>query len=133
MLRTARLAAVMAAAVMLPMVASAAETSFPFDSELILDVRPMKGSKKVPNLEIGPDGRATIELWCNSVTAQLVVVQQTVTVLTGEKTERQCPPDRLRGDDDMLSALQDVTTWRRDGDIVVFEGAKPMRFRVPTN
>ena len=41
--------------------ASAAERSFPFDSELLLDVRPMKGSKRVPVIGVGPKGEAAIE------------------------------------------------------------------------
>ena len=32
----------------------AAERSFPFDSELMLDAKPMKGSKRVPVIGIGP-------------------------------------------------------------------------------
>ncbi len=79
--------------------AKAADTEFPFDTELLLDANPMRGSKKLPNLEIGPQGQATIELWCNAVTAQLIVVQHTITILIGQKTERPCPPERARGDE----------------------------------
>jgi hypothetical protein len=35
---------------------------FPFDSELLLDVKPMKGSKRVPSLDIGPKGETAIDL-----------------------------------------------------------------------
>lgn len=116
--------------------AFAAGGDFPFDSELLFDARPMKGSKQVPSMDIGPRGQASIRLWCNTVTGQLVVVADTVTILTGQKTERQCPAERMRGDDDMLSALTRVTNWRRDGSLVQFEGAevdKPLRFHLPTN
>ena len=116
--------------------AIAAERDFPFDSELLFDARPMKGSKQLPSMDIGPRGQASIKLWCNTVTGQLVVVADTVTILTGPKTERQCPADRMRGDDEMLTALTRVTNWRRDGALVQFEGAeveKPLRFRLPTN
>ena len=40
----------------------AAELEFPFDSELLYDARPMKGSKQVPSLDIGPRGQASIKL-----------------------------------------------------------------------
>jgi hypothetical protein len=46
---------------------------FPFGHELLLDASPMRGSKKMPILDIGDAGAAEIELWCNSVKAQLVI------------------------------------------------------------
>jgi len=111
----------------------AAERGFPFDSELMLDAKPMKGSKRVPLIGIGPNGAATIDLWCNSVEGQLVVADSTITVLTGTKTERQCDSARMRGDDDLLEALLQATSWSRDGDVITLRGAKTLRFRQPTN
>ena len=110
-----------------------AESTFPFDRELLLDVKPMKGSKRVPILDIGPKGETAIDLWCNSVEAQIVVVDSTITILTGQKTERQCDPARMRGDEDLLSALQQVTSWRRQGDVLMLHGAKTLRFRQASN
>ena len=69
----------------------AAERGFPFDSELMLDAKPMKGAKRVPVIGIGPRGEATIALWCNSVAGQFVVAHNTITVLTGTKTETPSP------------------------------------------
>ena len=111
----------------------AAERNFPFDSELLLDAKPMKGSKRVPILGIGPKGEAAIDLWCNSIEAQIVVVESTVTIMTGQKTERQCDPARMRGDDELLATLQQVTSWRREGDVLMLRGGKTLRFRQPTN
>jgi heat shock protein HslJ len=111
----------------------AAERGFPFDSELMLDAKPMKGSKRVPVIGIGPRGEATIDLWCNSVEGQIVVVESTITVMTGTKTERQCDAARIRGDDELLSALTQATTWTRDGDLLTLLGAKTLRFRQGTN
>ena len=111
----------------------AADSTFPFDKELLLDVKPMKGSKRVPILGIGPKGETAIDLWCNSVEAQIVVVDSTITILTGQKTERQCDPARMRGDDDLLAALQQVTSWRREGDVLMLRGGKTLRFRQATN
>jgi heat shock protein HslJ len=111
----------------------AAERSFPFDSELMLDAKPMKGSKRVPVIGIGPRGEATIDLWCNSVEGQIVIVESTITVMTGTKTERTCDAARVRGDDELLAALAQATSWTRDGDVLTLHGAKTLRFRQATN
>ncbi len=112
---------------------SAADSMFPFDSELLLDAKPMKGSKRVPILGIGPKGEAAIDLWCNSIEAQIVVVESTITIMTGQKTDRQCDPARMRGDDELLATLQQVTSWRREGDVLMLRGGRTLRFRQPTN
>jgi hypothetical protein len=39
----------------------------------------------------------------------------------------------MRGDDDMLTALTEVTNWRREGEFLVLTGARTMRFRMQTN
>lgn len=127
----AMLGVAMAAALLTP--ADANETGFPFDSELMLDVRPMKGSKRVPILEIDPNGRVAIDLWCNSVEGQIVIAQATITVTTGKMTDRQCDPARMRGDEELLEALQQATSWSRERDVITLRGGKPLRFRKPTN
>jgi len=111
----------------------AAERSFPFDSELMLDAKPMKGSKRIPVMTIDPNGKAEIDLWCNSVEGQVVVVESTITVMTGTKTERQCDAARIRSDDELLAALLQATTWSREGDVLTLRGAKTLRFRQATN
>ena len=122
-----------AAAIAMSGTAVAADRGFPFDSELLLDAKPMKGSKRVPLIEIGPDGRAAIDLWCNSIEGQIVVVETTIAVTTGKKTERQCDPARMRGDEELLAALLQATSWTRDGGVVTLRGAKTLRFRQPSN
>jgi heat shock protein HslJ len=111
----------------------AADRDFPFENELLLEAKPMRGSKRLPSLEIGPNGRTVIDLWCNRVEGQIVVVEDTITIMTGQRTDRSCPPERLRGDDEMLTALSEVTNWRRDGVTLVLIGPTTLRFRVPTN
>lgn len=106
---------------------------FPFGNELVLDADPMRGSKKLPVLDIGQNGAAEIELWCNSVKAQLVVAANTITIITGEMSSRQCPPDYARADDELLSALNQVTNWRMEDFVLVFTGGKTLRFRMQTN
>ncbi len=112
---------------------AAAAENFPFDEELLLDARPLRGSKRVPMLEIRPDGAVLIDLWCNSVQGQLVVAADTITVLTGPKTNRSCTPERERGDQEVLSALEQVTNWRREGNDVVLIGPRSLRFHRATN
>jgi len=107
--------------------------SFPFGSELRLDASPMRGSKKIPVLDIGQNGTAEIELWCNSVTAQLVIAANTITIITGEMSARQCAPDRARADDELVAALNQATSWRMENSALVFTGGKTLRFRVQTN
>ncbi len=125
-------AAVLAAGVIAG-TALAVERDFPFGRELVLDVAPMKGSKRVPMLEIDDKGLAEIDLWCNSVKGQMVVAGDTITILTGDKTERTCPPERMQADDDVLATLTEVTNWRREGDVLTLIGTKTMRFRLQTN
>ena len=111
----------------------AQQQEFPFEGELILDVRPMPGSKRIPNMDIDAKGAIVVEMWCNRVDGQMVVAGDTITVMTGQQTERPCTPERARGDTDFLDALNAVTNWRREGDFVRLIGPKTLRFRVPTN
>jgi hypothetical protein len=62
-----------------------------------------------------------------------VVAGDTITVVTGQPTARPCPPERERGDAELLDALSNVTNWKRDGDLVRLLGPKSLRFRLPTN
>jgi heat shock protein HslJ len=110
-----------------------AQERFPFDRELLLDAKPMKGSKRIPILAIGRKGETTIDLWCNTVEGQIVVVDGIISIMTGAKTNRECDAARLRGDDEILKALLDTTSWRREGNVVIFSGARTLRFRIPTN
>ena len=111
----------------------AAERGFPYNSELVLDAKPMRGSKRIPMLVIGAQGDTSIEAWCNTVKAQMVVAGDTLTILTGGKTEEQCAAERVRADDEFLAALTEVTHWRRDGDVLTLRGAKTLRFHTLTH
>jgi hypothetical protein len=59
----------------------AQSSEFPFDGELILDVRAMPGSKRIPNMDIAADGKIALEMWCNRVDGQVVVAGDTITVM----------------------------------------------------
>jgi hypothetical protein len=107
--------------------------SFPFGRELVLDVNPMPGSKRVPVLDLDDRGTADIDLWCSSVKATLVIAANTVTIITGEKAARTCSPALARADDDLIDALNQVTNWRMENYALVFTGSKTLRFRLQTN
>ena len=111
----------------------AQQTEFPFDGELILDVRPMPGSKRIPNMDIAGNGAIAIEMWCNRVDGQVVIAGDTITVMTGQPTERVCTPERAQADEAFLQDLNAVTNWKRTGDVVRLIGPKALTFRVPTN
>ena len=113
--------------------ASLADQGFPFDRELLLDVRPMPGSKRIPNMDVAANGTIALEMWCNRVEGQVIVAGDTITVLTGEPTNRPCPPERARGDEELLGTLTAVTNWRREGAALLLIGPRTLRFRVPTN
>jgi heat shock protein HslJ len=110
-----------------------AQEEFPFSQELLLDARPMKGSKRIPSIEVEADGTATIDLWCNSVQGQMDVNGAAITISLGEKTDRTCAPERAQADDDLMAALQQITSWRWDGESVTLIGPKTLRFRQQTN
>jgi heat shock protein HslJ len=130
--RTVAVAAIGGGMLLGPTVNALAQ-AFPYGSELLLDASPMRGSKKIPSLDIGQDGTADIGLWCNTVKARLVVAANTVTIITGDVSARQCPPDRARADEELLAALNEVTTWRMEREALVFTGSRTLRFRVQTN
>ena len=114
-------------------VTAALAADFPYDQELLLDAAPMRGSKRVPSLEVGAKGEASIDLWCNTVPAQLVVAGDTITILTGTMTKKQCEAERMQADDALLAALQDVTGWRMGATVLTLSGSRELRFRLSTH
>ncbi len=112
---------------------TAASEAFPFGSELMLDVAPMPGSKRVPMLEIDDDGGASIDLWCANVRAAATVGDDSITIVPEPAAPAQCTPERQSNDDSLLAALGQVTNWRRSGEIIELTGATTLRFRLMTN
>jgi hypothetical protein len=110
-----------------------ADEEFPFGLEMTLDAARQPGSKRLPTLEIGDSGEATLELWCKSGRGQFSVAGNTVVFLAGPLQDRGCPPARAQADDELIAALSEAATWKRQGDLVSFNGAKPLRFRINTN
>jgi heat shock protein HslJ len=109
------------------------EQTFPFARELMLDAAPMRGSKRVPIIEIAENGAAVIQLWCASTTGQASIDQDSIAIAAGQVPPAQCEPERQTRDDRLLAALAQVTSWRRHGDVIEFIGATKLRFRLMTN
>jgi heat shock protein HslJ len=111
----------------------AQQAEFPFDSEMFLDAAPMPGSRRIPNIEVQPNGAIVLEMWCNRVEGQVVVAGDTITVMLGQPTERSCTPEQTDRDAELLKGLTESTNWRREGDDLLLIGAKTLRFKEATH
>ena len=123
----------MLGAAALPATPAFADSGFPFGLEMKLDAAPQPGSKRIPSLEIGESGEAVIDLFCKSGTGQFSVANDTVVFVPGTMEARGCTPAAAQADDELLAALSDAATWKRQGDVVSFVGARTLRFRINTN
>jgi hypothetical protein len=122
------------AALATPGVPAAAQAQmFPFDQEMLLETKPLPGSRRVPMLEIHPDGKAAVDLWCHSAVAQVVVTGRDITFTFVSAKPENCTPERVELDQAMAKALTEVTGWRRQNDIVELVGPTTFRFRISTH
>jgi hypothetical protein len=110
-----------------------ADEEFPFGFEMTLDTARQPGSKRLPTLEIGDNGEATLDLWCKGGKGQFSVAGNTVIFVAGPLQDRACAPSQAQADDDLVAALTEAATWKRQGDAVSFIGARSLRFRINTN
>lgn len=117
----------------LAVLAAAAETGFPFDQELLLDTAPLPDSKRVPSLEVSEDGAAAIDLWCASGAGRVELDGPAINIVPQSMQPATCPPERAQLDAGLLSALTQITTWRRDGDMLVLIGPQELRYRLSTH
>ncbi len=110
---------------------------FPFDQELLLDAAPMRPGKRMPVLTVEPNGNGRIDLWCRTVSARIEISDATIKIEPGPLPEGlpemmsagQCTPERMQADDELLGALIQVIGWRLQGDGIVLEGPKTLKFR----
>jgi len=110
-----------------------AQEEFPFGFEMTLDAARMPGSKRLPSLDIGDNGEVVLELWCKGGQGQFSVAGNTIVFVPGAMETRDCPSDRAQADDDLIAALSDAASWKRQGDFVTLTGTKSLRFRINTN
>jgi META domain-containing protein len=130
--RPAAIALVLAATA-LGAVPAGADEGFPFGFEMTLDAARKPGSKRLPTLEIGDNGEATLELWCKGGKGQFSVAGNTVIFVAGPLQDRACAPTQAQADDELLGALTEAATWKRQGDAVSFIGPRSLRFHINTN
>jgi len=122
-----------AMAMVLAAAAPARAQSFPFDQEMLLEGRPLPGSRRVPMMEVHPDGKASVDLWCHSAVAQLALNGNEVKFDFVSAKPENCTPERIELDQKMAKDLLEVTHWRRKNDIVEFVGPTSFRFRISTH
>ena len=106
---------------------------FPYDRDLVLDARAMRGSKRLPVIAVSPDGQAQIDLWCKRGTGQVTIAGEAITITIGAMRDEPCPAERQQADEEMLAALAGVTGWSARGDVLTLSGATSLRFRAATN
>ena len=128
-----RAAFLVLAAATLNAVPARADDGFPFGLEMTLDAARQPGSKRLPSLEIGDAGEVILELWCKGGKGQFSVAGNTVVFVAGPLQDRSCPPARAQADDDLVAALSEAATWKRQGDFVSLIGSRTLRFRINTN
>jgi len=110
-----------------------AQSAFPFERDLVLETRPMRGSKRLPVIAIEPSGRAQIDLWCKRGQGQATIAGNTITIAVGPMNGEPCTPERAQADEELIAALSQVTNWNQRGDVVTLTGAVTLRFRLATN
>jgi hypothetical protein len=110
-----------------------AADGFPFGMEMTLEAARLAGSKRVPDLDIGDHGEVVLELWCKGGKGQFSVAGNTVIFVAGPLEDRACPANKAQLDDELVAALSEATTWKRQGDTMSFIGSKTLRFRINTN
>ncbi|QWG12496.1 META domain-containing protein [Bradyrhizobium sediminis] len=128
-----RAAALVLAAAALNAAPARADEGFPFGLEMTLDAARQPGSKRLPTLDIGDAGEVILELWCKGGKGQFSVAGNTVIFVAGPLEDRSCPPARAQADDELVAALGEAATWKRQGDFVSLIGSKTLRFRINTN
>ena len=120
-------------AVLLALGGAAQAQEFPYDRDLVLDARAMRGSKRLPVIAVSPDGQAQIDLWCKRGQGRVAIAGEAITITIGAMNDEPCTAERQQADEDMLAALAGVTNWSARGDVVTLTGAQPLRFRAATN
>ena len=120
-------------AVALLLTSAAQAQDFPYNRDLVLDVRPMRGGKRVPVVSVEPNGQAQIDLWCKRGQGQAVIAGDTITLIVRDMAEEACTPERAQADEQLIVALSQVTTWSFRGDVVTLNGGTTLRFRAASN
>jgi heat shock protein HslJ len=128
-----RMGSFLAGALAMVLATAAAAADFPFEHELLLDAKPLPGSKRVPMLEILREGRATIDLWCKSGDGRVEVSGDTIKITIEAMKLESCTPERMERDDALAAALAAVTQWRMEDDVLVLIGPTELRYALSSH
>jgi len=112
---------------------TAAAAEFPFGRELLLEAKPLPGSKRVPMLEIARDGRAIIDLWCRSGEARVKIEDDMIEFTLGAMREEGCTPERTQRDEALAAALGKVVNWSLEDDVLVLSGPTELRYTLSSH
>jgi heat shock protein HslJ len=123
----------LAGALAMVLATAAAAAEFPFEHELLLDAKPLPGSKRVPMLEILREGRAMIDLWCKSGDGRVEVSGDTIKITIEAMKLESCTPERMERDDALAAALAAVTQWRMDDDVLMLIGPTELRYALSSH
>jgi heat shock protein HslJ len=106
---------------------------FPFERELLLEAKPLPGSKRVPMLEITRDGRAIVDLWCRSGDARVKIQDDTIEFTLGAMRDEGCTPERTQRDEALSTALGKVMKWSMEDDVLVLSGPTELRYTLSSH
>jgi len=128
-----RVSRYLAAGVAALLAATAAAADFPFERELLLEAKPLPGSKRVPMLEITRDGRAIIDLWCRSGEGRVKLEDDMIELTLGAMREEGCTPERTERDEAIAAALGKVMNWSMEDNVLVLIGPTELRFTLSSH
>jgi heat shock protein HslJ len=128
-----RLARYLAGGVAVLLAATAAAAEFPFERELLLEAKPLPGSKRVPMLEITRDGRVVIDLWCRSGEGRVKIEDDMIELTLGAMREEGCTPERAQRDEALAAALGKVMNWSMEDDVLVLSGPTELRYTLSSH
>jgi heat shock protein HslJ len=112
---------------------TALAAEFPFERELLLEAKPLPGSKRVPMLEIMRDGRAVIDLWCRSGEGRVKLEDDMIELTLGAMREEGCTPERTQRDEALAAALGKVMNWSMEDDVLVLSGPTELRYTLSSH
>ena len=128
-----RMARYVVGGVAMLLAATATAAEFPFERELLLEAKPLPGSKRVPMLEITRDGRAIVDLWCRSGEARVRIEDDMIEFTLGAMREEGCTPERTQRDEALASALGKVMSWSMEDDVLVLIGPTELRYALSSH
>ena len=128
-----RMSSGLAVIAMMLVATTALAAEFPFERELLLEAKPLPGSKRVPMLEIRRDGRAIVDLWCRSGEARVKIEDDMIEFTLGAMREEGCTPERTQRDEAMAAALGKVVNWSMEDDVLVLIGPTELRYALSSH